>query len=97
MGMGIVEAMLQLESRDFYNDSNYSEALCVVQNYIREKQAELETLKCLKDSDYHRAEKWVNIADKLRNESEQRKDLVIQLANIIGIAYGASKEALGKN
>jgi hypothetical protein len=97
MGIGIVEAMFQLESRDFHNDSNYSEALCVVQNYIREKQAELETLKCLQDSDHHRAEKWVKIADELRKESEQRKDLVIQLENIIGIAYEASKEALGKN
>jgi hypothetical protein len=36
MGMGIVEAIFQLESRDFHNDSNYSEALCVVQDYIRE-------------------------------------------------------------
>jgi predicted RND superfamily exporter protein len=62
-----------------------------------ELKKELETLKCLQESDHRRSEKWVKIADELRKESEQRKDLVIQLENIIGIAYEASKEALGKN
>lgn len=58
---------------------------------------ELETLKCLQESDHHRAEKWAKIADELRKESEHRKDVAIQLENIIGVAYKASKDVLDKN